>query len=357
MQTEHRPIADPQTSLRASTVGTEVSRSPTELRCETTSNHGRERRSASGSDVFWDQRRRRIIAAMVSTAHEEGYAATSVSSVCARAGVSRQAFYEHFNGREECFSAVLDDGCREVAAVISGAFEGADDWRDAIRLALAELLCFFDANPRLTRVWLVESQAAGVWAVRQRERNIATLTRLIVERWPIPKSVQGQPLASLGVMNAVIGIVQRHVLEDADQPLITLLGPLMGLVATPYLDGRAVGREIRRASIVADTIATRSVPREEPAGNDLALLPATLRDPRAKRARACLRHVAAHPGASNREVAQGAGITGHAQASKLLTRLAHMGLVTKNAPGAPGHPNAWSLTPYGTTTAARLEKY
>ncbi len=58
--------------------------------------------------------------------------------------------------------------------------------------------------------------------------------------------------------------------------------------------------------------------------------------------------IASGPGASNREIATGAGISDQGQVSKLLTRLEHLGLIDNQGAGpAKGAPNAWTLTPKG----------
>ena len=58
--------------------------------------------------------------------------------------------------------------------------------------------------------------------------------------------------------------------------------------------------------------------------------------------------VAAHPGSSNRMVADEAGISDQGQISKLLRRLEGLGLIeiAGEAP-AKGAPNAWTLTEKG----------
>jgi predicted ArsR family transcriptional regulator len=75
-------------------------------------------------------------------------------------------------------------------------------------------------------------------------------------------------------------------------------------------------------------------------------IPEPLRNPRAHRARACVRYLAAHPGASNRQVADALGVSGRTQMSALLARLHRAGLLVKH-PARPGGPNAWSLTQRG----------
>ncbi len=58
--------------------------------------------------------------------------------------------------------------------------------------------------------------------------------------------------------------------------------------------------------------------------------------------------VAAHPGSSNRMVADEAGISDQGQISKLLRRLEGLGLIEIAGDGpVPGGPNAWTLTEKG----------
>jgi AcrR family transcriptional regulator len=315
-------------------------------------------RRIAGSSV--DMRRASILEAMVSVVCEQGFAGASVARVCGRAGVSRRSFYDLFDCRRDCFLAVLDEGCRRVEALISSAFKGAEDWRDGVRSALAALLSFFDAHPQLARVWLIESQTAGRWALERREHNIQAVTRLIVQRWPLPRGVQIHPLANVAVIGSLLAIIQSHILENHREPLITLLGPLVGLAAAPYLDRPAANNEMRRATALAQQIlashAGRAQPVSDPGNPGELTVPAMLRDPRAHRARACLYYVAQHPGASNRQVADGIGITRHDQISRLLTRLAQKELLTKQRQ-APGHSNAWTVTHCGARILLAMDAY
>ena len=105
--------------------------------------------------------RERVLRAMAKLACERGYANVSIAALCAEAGVSRSRFYELFDSRQACFLAVLDDGRRHVDELVVGAFERTTDWLEGGRAALAELLLFFDFQPTLARVCLVESLAAG----------------------------------------------------------------------------------------------------------------------------------------------------------------------------------------------------
>jgi len=299
--------------------------------------------------------RARIIDAMVFVVRERGYAGASVTSVSARAEVSRRTFYEAFDGLDDCFLAVLDEGYRRVRALMSGAFDREQSWLDGVRGALAALLSFFDSEPVLSHVLLVEAAAAGPWARERREQHIALLTRLIEERWGAPEDGHAHSLVNPGVMASLLGVLHSHLVAARPEPLIGLLGPLMGLVTSPYLPQRAVAREIALANAVArELLATPDnspIQRSEVNGVEI---PGLLRNPRAHRARACLLYVAEHPGASNREVATAIGISRHTHISTLLARLAAIGLLHKQ-PGPPGHPNSWMLTQSGVKAARALK--
>lgn len=288
----------------------------------------------------------RIMAAMVEVVYERGYAATTVTDVCARAGVSRAVFYGVFANRQECFLAIIDDGLQQSRELISEAFQRESSWVDGVREALVALLSYFDARRRLARVWLVETLGAGTWALERREKNLAVLTEMIVERWRPPPGAQKHPLAAETVMTAVLGALQNHLVTGRPEPLLSLLGPLMGVASAPYLDAATVGIEVQRGQEVAQKLlAAGSRAAWEP-DSGLVEVPVALRDPRAHRLRHALVYLAVNAGASNRQVAVAIGIASQTQISTLLARLAQMGLVHKQ-PGRPGHPNAWELTSSG----------
>jgi DNA-binding MarR family transcriptional regulator len=65
--------------------------------------------------------------------------------------------------------------------------------------------------------------------------------------------------------------------------------------------------------------------------------------------------IAEAPLASNRTIADHAGIADPGQISKLLRRLERLGLMVNTGGGhQSGEPNAWKLTPLGGEVARRL---
>jgi DNA-binding IclR family transcriptional regulator len=65
--------------------------------------------------------------------------------------------------------------------------------------------------------------------------------------------------------------------------------------------------------------------------------------------------IAERPGASNRGVAERAGVADPGQISKLLRRLERLGLAVNTGGGhQSGEPNAWTLTQLGGQVTQRL---
>jgi len=308
--------------------------------------------------------RGRIVRAMVEITGEGGFEGASVRLVAARAGVSSRTFYEHFESPQDCFAAVLDLALEQAGALMLPAFARERRWQDGARDALASLLVFFDSEPQLTRVWFVEAMAAGSWAFQRRQQIAARLRTTIVEYWEGVGDEPIDPQLAIGLMASVLGLIQTHLANEEPAPLIELLGPLMGLVTAPFMDRRDAAREVQRADELArDIQAGRSERWSRPAGSSdadvngevvpLGDLPAILGNPTAWRARECLLFLADHPGASNREVALGIGVSHQSQISRLLGFLTADELVSKRSEGI-GKRNAWRLTARGEAVARML---
>lgn len=312
--------------------------------------------SSQAGDVGWRERDRelrcaRVVRAMAELAAERGFKGATLGLLCARAGISRAGFYMLFDSREACFLAVMDECHACACALLLERLAHVEDWQSGLRAGLAELLLFLDAEPAVARVAVVESLAAGRWALERREQHAASLMRLIVENWGMLAPPEPHPDANVGVMASVLGTIQNHLAQRQEGPLIGLLGPLMGLATAPYLDATAVAEEVAHAAELASELHARRAASQ--ATYSAGELPAILTHSRAHRARECLLCIAERPGISNSDVARAIGVTSHTQTSTLLGRLHATGMLVKQ-PGAPGRPNAWALSRDGERVARLL---
>jgi AcrR family transcriptional regulator len=191
-----------------------------------------------------------ILDAVVEVVAEHGVAGASVELAIARAGVSHRTFYELFDGLDECLVAVLDGALQRAAPLVVGAFAQEGAWWEGMRAALVAMLVFFESEPELAQVCLVEVQAAGALVREHRERIFEAFRALVVERIESEVS-HASPLAAEGLHASVIGIVNARLIAPERAPLVELLGPLMGVILGPFMDEAGVAREIERGNELA----------------------------------------------------------------------------------------------------------
>jgi AcrR family transcriptional regulator len=321
--------------------------------------------------------RARMIAALVEVTRERGVGAVTVAHVVARSGVSRRTFYELFEDREDCFLAAFDLAVERAAQRVIPAFQGPGGWRERIRAGLGALLEFLDDEPGLGALCVVDALGAGPAALARRAAVVQVLIDAVDEgRSEATGSATPTRLTAEGVVGAVLAVLHARLAASSGRegptsragahanrahpgvgarpngarpngshvdgarpgaPMVALLGPLMGMIVLPYKGHAAAARE-----------ATRRGPRRrgpaQPQGDPLRDLDMRL----TYRTVRVLQAIAAHPGASNRKVADASDVTDQGQISKLLARLDHLGLIHNTGEStARGEPNMWSLTTKG----------
>ncbi len=297
-----------------------------------------------------DIQRVRILTAMAELVREQGVRAVTVAHVVARSGVSRRTFYELFEDREDCLLAVFEHALARASAAVLAAYTAPDDrWEQQVRAGLRALLELIDAEPVMGGLCIVDALAAEQAVLERRARVIAALVETVhrggvrarrtVGRDDLDGD-DGRPPARIvaeGVVGAVLAIVHARLLERDRKPLGALLNQLVGIVVLPYLGPAAARRELERS--VPRARRPAPAPANPLRGLDMRLTYRTVR---------VLLAIAERPAASGRQIATASGIQDQGQMSKLLARMAHLGLI-HNATTARGRgePNAWHLTDRG----------
>jgi len=118
--------------------------------------------------------RERILAAARQAIGERGCAGASIEAIVKAAGVSSVTFYEHFEGKDECFVAAFERAVEELREALPAEAHG----RDGVRALLAALLAALDADPARARLCFVEAQKGGP---RLRARYDAELDAIAAE--------------------------------------------------------------------------------------------------------------------------------------------------------------------------------
>jgi AcrR family transcriptional regulator/DNA-binding MarR family transcriptional regulator len=294
------------------------------------------------------QRSRLLVAAAIAV-DEAGYARTTVARITARARVSRRTFYELFDDREACLGALIEDVVATIEGEIVGADLGGLAWRERVRGGLLVILSFFDREPALARVCLVQSLRGGPVVLKRREQIFARLA-VVLDEGRGERGAKGAggvtELTAEGLIGAALAIVHARVQRGLDGPLLTsLTGELMSMIVLPYLGAAAARRERSRpVPAPVSNAGRKQFVTEQTNGDPLAGVPMRL----TYRTALVLGCIAREPGASNRVIGDHAGVSDQGQISKLLARLERLGLAANTGDGhLKGERNAWRLTPKG----------
>jgi AcrR family transcriptional regulator len=130
-----------------------------------------------------DVQRARMMTAMADAMTERGYVGTTVGDVLARAGVSRETFYQQFSSKLDCFMSAFDAAAALLFARVRkavpepGAGSPLADFEAVFTAYLDSLI----AEPAYARLFLVEVNAAGPEAIERRGEMQATIVDTVVQ--------------------------------------------------------------------------------------------------------------------------------------------------------------------------------
>jgi AcrR family transcriptional regulator len=204
----------------------------------------RHQTGASGSpDSSPDEQRTRLISAMTRTATERGYANTTVDQVAAYAGVTRETFFRHFTGTDQCLVAAYDSFFERLMSHIEAACDSRDPWPIQVRAGVGATLGFFAEVSSTGRVFLIEAMGAGPAAVERHFASIDRLARKLGRGREFNLAAEALPDATERTLVAGIGLViSAHLLAEEGSLLPAKEAELTELVLTPYLGGREAKR-------------------------------------------------------------------------------------------------------------------
>jgi AcrR family transcriptional regulator len=289
-----------------------------------------------------EKQRLQTLRAMAELLAERGMAGASITTVTRRALISRATFARLFGDVEGCLVALLGHLAAQAVDVFEVAFQSQPSWIEGVIEGLESLLQLLDAEPALTRACLLHASATPAAALAHRPSLIERTRSLVVPALPV-EARPGSAVIAEAILDAVTGILRMRLITDQAPPFVDLLADLVAVLVLSCLGPEQAlqARELARR---------RTGPLREKTPLPLAAtperLPIELRRANAHKAREALRYIAAHPGASNNQVAAGADVPHLGQVSRLLSRLEAAGLLIKR-PGGAGRPNAWALSSRG----------
>ena len=212
----------------------------------------RGRHGLSPGEVARSQRTRIILATAV-VSMEKGYANTTVADIVAAAGVAKDAFYRHFNDREQAFLEAQQYPSQHILDMMAAAYFSGEEWPERIWRALEALLALIAEHPALAYLRMVECYAAGSAAIRRAEDITRSFTLFLEEGYRYGPAANALPrLYSQAISGAIAELIQRDLAAgraiEVGRRLPQLAYVAIAPFAGPENARRLVGEMTGRAS-------------------------------------------------------------------------------------------------------------
>ena len=189
-----------------------------------------------------ESQRARLLAAITRLVAEHGFAALTIGEIAGEAGVSRGAFYEHFDGKEECLLSAYDHFASTLIGAMTSSLGAATPVgrvhrQHARRLSAARSRAI--PSPR-ARSWSSSTPPASAPANggATAMRGFAALleSRHAEMRAQDPRLGELPSRAYLAIVLGVRELV-REALETEPAPQLTELAPDVLLWLTATIEG------------------------------------------------------------------------------------------------------------------------
>jgi len=199
-------------------------------------------------DFVVHNQRERLIAGLAEAVAEKGYGGTTIADITRHAAVSRRTFYEHFDGKDECFVSAFDTVTEQLRERVEEAFNGEDDWASATRAGIAAMLAFLAAEPNLARLVMVEALVAGPVVVDRYDAAVQTFLPYIARgREGRSKAVLDHLSDSTeeALVGGMVSLVSRRIVAGQTEELESLLPDLTEFTLAPYVGSDEAARVAR----------------------------------------------------------------------------------------------------------------
>jgi AcrR family transcriptional regulator len=173
----------------------------------------RGRHALAPEEVLADQRRR-LIEAVPRVVAARGYEAMSVADIVKAAAVSRNAFYNNFGDKQECFAAAHEACHERLLAILERPCDRAATVEERVETALGAALSMLASEPDVARLLFVEAPSAGKEvALRHHEwlRRYGTLLRSAVPQAALKSSL------AVEIDQVVVGGIASRIASEVLQ--------------------------------------------------------------------------------------------------------------------------------------------
>ena len=200
-------------------------------------------------DVVAAHQRERLFEATVELVAKRGYRNTSIDQIVKAARVGYVAFYDLFDGKEECFMAAFDRIADETAESLAEAVAGEEEWPRQMAAALECVIDLAVADPRRARIALVEVQAAGPEAYARYEEAIDRAAPKLREGRALGKdAAELSDTLEEAILGGIVWVIHQRLVKGELGEAEPLLEQSIQIALSPFI-GDAEARRLAAATL------------------------------------------------------------------------------------------------------------
>lgn len=183
-----------------------------------------------------EDRRSRVMDAMVELALEDGYTNLTDAEIARGASVSTEAFHREFPDKEECLLAIVDEFAAEAHDAVRRATRNDTEWPEAVHKGVEALIGYCAAHPGLVKLSFIDLFDAGNGVVQRVSGVLDGFITVMTQRIPEPRRAPG--VAAEAIMGAILAILASYAPHDRLRYLPCLVDHLTFLILAPYIGPR-----------------------------------------------------------------------------------------------------------------------
>lgn len=183
---------------------------------------------------------------MLEAVGKRGYERASVRSVLAETGLYRQAFYDNFEDKEDCYLQAYDAGIKRIEGLVRMAAAVEETWLAELRTGLLVTLDFLEAEPNVGRALVVEVHAAGPRALAKRAETMRRAAGYL-DRGRVAGGTEAPRIAPEAVAAGIHSVIHSRLATRNDSGFRQLLPEFMYVAVLPYFGAEAASIEMQAA--------------------------------------------------------------------------------------------------------------
>jgi AcrR family transcriptional regulator len=178
--------------------------------------------------------RTRVLQAMAETTAERGYAATTVSQVVERAGVSRATYYELFHDKEDCFLAAVRDVIAQATTVVTEAYGRQNGELDLLSEGVLSLLRLFAERPAYARLLFLECRGSTPKALELYLSGAQAMLAMLGRGASTNGSGVSPALAARAALGGAESLIRNEIAHGRTEQLEELLPQIVYCAVVPF---------------------------------------------------------------------------------------------------------------------------